>query len=92
MSTIPTKREDFKKFAGQMIDVDSKLFDTLPADTVIVVGGEVWKRQSDVEEQCKACRSQVWLDARDLPELRKMKAFVVVCPSCYLKSEPKEAK
>lgn len=92
MPSTPLKPEDMNQFAGQFTEAESPIFNMLPKDSTVVVGGDYRKRDSDYEKPCFICAGTVFLDERDRAALANEKKLCILCPTCYFKLEPKEVK
>ena len=88
----PLKPEDMNLFAGQMVQAESPMFDLLPEGSTIVVGGNRRKAESNEVVPCHVCHRDVFLHRKDRPELQNEEALCFLCPDCYFRMEPKEAK
>ena len=94
MANTPLRPEDMNRFAGQMVSAESDMFDLLPSDCTIVVGGTGTDRRKpdSYESSCFLCHAKVLLTRRDDPVLANEKVLCVLCPECYFKMEPKEVE
>lgn len=89
-ANTPLQPEDMNRFAGQMVSAESAMFDLLPDDSTIVVGGNRRKAETNEVVTCYVCKTDVFLHFKDRPELKDEKVLVFMCPDCYFKMEPQE--
>lgn len=79
--------EELRKRAGTFAQVNSLILDSMvPRDHTIVVSGDRCNLM-DIEETCRLCGCQTWIDLRDLLVIAAMPTFIV-CPTCWHAAEP----
>lgn len=92
MANTPMTHEDLNRFAGQWVSAESPMFDLLPKDEPMIVGGTRRHRDS-IERRCFVCNGNVFLSPKDAPAaLQTHPNITVLCPDCYFGMEPKPEK
>jgi hypothetical protein len=82
--------EDFMKSAGKFVETGSPMFEILPEDATIVVGGSGKWKSTTYASTCFICKGETLLDRRDDVALANETNIVVLCPVCYFKMEPQK--